>query len=29
VKKLEKTPTDRDDRPLTPARMNKVTILEG
>jgi cyclophilin family peptidyl-prolyl cis-trans isomerase len=29
VKKIEKTPTDGNDRPLTPARMNKVTILEG
>ena len=29
VKKLEKTPTDANDRPKTPARMNKVTIQEG
>ena len=29
VKKLEATPTDRDDRPLTPAKMIKVTIQEG
>ena len=29
VKKLEKTPTSRGDRPVTPARMNKVTIQEG
>ena len=29
VKKLEKTPTDGNDRPRTPARMNKVTIQEG
>ncbi len=26
VKKIEKTPTDRDDRPRTPVRMNRVTI---
>ncbi len=26
VKKIEKTPTDGDDRPLTPVRMNKVTV---
>jgi cyclophilin family peptidyl-prolyl cis-trans isomerase len=26
VKKIEKTRTDRDDRPLTPVRMNKVTV---
>jgi cyclophilin family peptidyl-prolyl cis-trans isomerase len=29
VKKLEKTPTDGNDRPRTPAKMIKVTILEG
>ena len=29
VKKLEATPTDRDDRPVTPAKMIKVTIQEG
>jgi len=26
VKKIEKTRTDRDDRPLTPLRMNKITV---
>jgi cyclophilin family peptidyl-prolyl cis-trans isomerase len=26
VKKIEKTRTDHDDRPLTPVRMNKVTV---
>ena len=26
VKKIEKTKTDGDDRPLTPVRMNKVTV---
>jgi len=26
VKKIEKTRTDRDDRPLTPVRMNKITV---
>ncbi len=26
VKKIEKTKTDGDDRPLTPVKMNKVTI---
>jgi len=26
VKKLEKTRTDGDDRPITPVRMNKITI---
>ena len=26
VQKIEKTPTDGDDRPRTPVRMNKVTI---
>lgn len=29
VKKIEKTQTDAGDRPLTPVRMNKVTVLEG
>lgn len=29
VKKLEKTRTDRDDRPLTPVRMNKITVSEA
>ena len=30
VKKLEKTPTDKsNDRPITPAKMIKVTIQEG
>jgi cyclophilin family peptidyl-prolyl cis-trans isomerase len=29
VKKIETTKTDADDRPLTPVRMNKITILEG
>ena len=29
VKKLEQTPTDGNERPITPARMNKVTIQEG
>lgn len=29
VHKIESTPTDRNDRPRTPVRMNKVTILEG
>ena len=29
VKKIETTKTDPDDRPLTPVRMNKVTILEA
>lgn len=29
VKKIETTKTDGDDRPLTPVRMNKITILEG
>jgi cyclophilin family peptidyl-prolyl cis-trans isomerase len=28
LKKIETTPTDRGDRPLTPVRMNKVTISE-
>jgi cyclophilin family peptidyl-prolyl cis-trans isomerase len=28
LKKIETTPTDRGDRPLTPVRMNKVTITE-
>jgi len=26
VKKLEKTRTDADDRPITPVRMNKITV---
>jgi cyclophilin family peptidyl-prolyl cis-trans isomerase len=26
--KIEKTPTDADDRPRTPVRMNKVTVTE-
>jgi cyclophilin family peptidyl-prolyl cis-trans isomerase len=26
LKKIEKTPTDGDDRPRTPVRMNKVTV---
>jgi cyclophilin family peptidyl-prolyl cis-trans isomerase len=26
VKKIEKTRTDHDDRPLTPVRMNKITV---
>jgi cyclophilin family peptidyl-prolyl cis-trans isomerase len=29
VKKIETTKCDPDDRPVTPVRMNKVTILEG
>lgn len=29
LKQLEKTPTDRNDRPLTPVRMNRVTVQEG
>jgi cyclophilin family peptidyl-prolyl cis-trans isomerase len=28
LKKIESTPTDRNDRPLTPVRMNKVTVFE-
>ena len=28
LKKIETTPTDRGDRPVTPVRMNKVTIFE-
>jgi cyclophilin family peptidyl-prolyl cis-trans isomerase len=28
VHKIEKTKTDRGDRPVTPVRMNKVTVLE-
>lgn len=28
VKKIETTKTDRDDRPLTPVKVNKVTINE-
>jgi cyclophilin family peptidyl-prolyl cis-trans isomerase len=29
VHKIEKTPTDGSDRPRTPVRMNKITIIEG
>lgn len=29
VHKIEKTPTDANDRPRTPVRMNKITIQEG
>ncbi len=29
VKKLEKTRTDGDDRPITPVRMNKITVSEA
>ncbi len=29
VHKIEKTPTDANDRPISPVRMNKVTVLEG
>lgn len=29
VQKIEKTPTDGNDRPRTPVRMNKVTVQEG
>jgi cyclophilin family peptidyl-prolyl cis-trans isomerase len=29
VHKIEKTPTDANDRPRSPVRMNKVTIQEG
>ena len=29
VQKIEKTKTDANDRPLTPVRMNKITIAEG
>ena len=28
LKKIETTKTDGDDRPLTPVRMNKITIVE-
>jgi cyclophilin family peptidyl-prolyl cis-trans isomerase len=28
LKKIETTPTDRDDRPRTPVRMNKITIVD-
>jgi hypothetical protein len=28
LKKIEKTPTDGGDRPLTPVRMNKITVIE-
>jgi cyclophilin family peptidyl-prolyl cis-trans isomerase len=29
VHKIEKTPTDPGDRPVTPVKMNKITIVEG
>lgn len=29
VTKIENTPTDGDDRPRTPVRMNRVTVVEG
>jgi cyclophilin family peptidyl-prolyl cis-trans isomerase len=29
VAKIEKTRTDASDRPVTPVRMNKITVLEG
>jgi hypothetical protein len=29
VKKIEKTPTDRSDRPRTPVKMIRVTVQEG
>jgi cyclophilin family peptidyl-prolyl cis-trans isomerase len=29
VRAIEKTKTDGDDRPVTPVRMNKVTVTEG
>ena len=29
VHKIEKTPTDANDRPRTPVRMNKISIIEG
>ena len=29
VKKIETTPTGAGDRPVTPVKMNKVTVLEG
>jgi hypothetical protein len=28
LKKIDTTPTDGNDRPLTPVRMNKITVLE-
>jgi cyclophilin family peptidyl-prolyl cis-trans isomerase len=28
LKKIETTPTDRNDHPLTPVKMNKITITE-
>jgi len=28
LKKIETTPTDGNDRPLTPVRMNKITVIE-
>jgi len=28
LKKIEQTPTDGDDRPRTPVRMNKITVSE-
>jgi len=29
VKKIETTPTDASDRPVTPVKVNKITITEG
>jgi cyclophilin family peptidyl-prolyl cis-trans isomerase len=29
IKKIETTKTDGRDRPVTPVRMNKITVLEG
>jgi cyclophilin family peptidyl-prolyl cis-trans isomerase len=29
LKKIETTPTDRGDRPLTPVRMNRITVTEA
>jgi cyclophilin family peptidyl-prolyl cis-trans isomerase len=29
VKKIESTKTDAGDRPVTPVRMNKITVMEG
>jgi cyclophilin family peptidyl-prolyl cis-trans isomerase len=29
VKKIESTKTDAGDRPVTPVKMNKVTVMEG
>lgn len=29
VHKIEKTPTDGNDRPRTPVRMNKISVIEG